>query len=334
MSVLIITRTDDNLCVDLVQRQLAEMGETSIRFDTDRYPTQVQVTSNPEQVTLLKIDGTVHELTPSTPVWYRRYFAGGLLPMELGENRDVCVSESRRTLYGMIAALEGFQLDPLICVRKTDHKELQLKRGKARGLTIPRTIFSNDEQEIRDFFEAESGEIVTKMQSSFAVYPEGEEMVVFTTKVTADQLSELEHICYSPMIFQEFLPKKLDIRSTVVGKRVYSAAIDSQKSALTTVDWRRDGANTLDDWFPYTLPPETEKQLLQVVEDFGLNYAAADFVETTDDRLVFLEINAGGEWLWKCSHHQLPIDRAIAEVLTGRAERTPSWPWFREGTPA
>jgi glutathione synthase/RimK-type ligase-like ATP-grasp enzyme len=69
--------------------------------------------------------------------------------------------------------------------------------------------------------------------------------------------------------------------------------------------------------------------LLRLVEDFGLNYAAADFVLTADDRLVFLEINAGGEWLWLCSHHGLPIDLALAEVLAGEAERTVSWPWVR-----
>ena len=58
-----------------------------------------------------------------------------------------------------------------------------------------------------------------------------------------------------------------------------------------------------------------------MVSDFGLQYAAADFVLTTDERLVFLEINAGGEWLWMDTHVGLPVSLAMAEVLAGKAPR-------------
>ena len=321
MSVLIVTRSDDNQCVDLVSQHLATMNQEVIRMDSDFYPLQIRISSNPEGPAKVKIAGKDRYLDDLESCWYRRYFAGGQLPLELGENRDICVHESRRTLYGMIASLDCFHMDQLVHVREADHKELQLKRGRAHGLVIPRTIFSNDPEEVSAFFDQEDGQIITKMQSSFAVYPGGEEQVVFTTKVEASQLAEVENLRYCPMIFQEFLPKKLDIRCTVVGNRLFTAAIDSQKSSVTEVDWRRDGAGTLDDWFAYELPEETQAALLKVVSDFGLNYAAADFVLTRDDRLVFLEINAGGEWLWLTTHVGLPVDQAIAELLAGKAAR-------------
>lgn len=321
MSVLIVTRSDDNACVDLVSEHLKSMNCEAVRLDSDFYPSQIFLSTNPGEPPRFRLDGESRRLNDLRACWYRRYFAGGQLPLELGENREVCVHESRRTLYGTIAGLDCFQLDKLVNVREADHKELQLKRAARHGLIIPRTLFSNDSQEVLEFFHSEKGQIITKMQSSFAVYSSGEEEVVFTTKVTEDQLAELDNLRYCPMIFQEFLPKKLDIRCTVVGNRLFTAAIDSQGSSLTEVDWRRDGANTLDNWFPYELPKETEKALLKVVSDFGLNYAAADFVLTTDDRLVFLEINAGGEWLWLTTHVGLPVDLAIAEVLAGEAER-------------
>ena len=320
MSVLIVTRSDDNACVQLVSERLAEMGQEVIRLDTDFYPTQIRLTSNPEQATRVALDGKSRDLDSVDALWYRRYFAGGQLPIELGDNREVCVHEARRTLYGTIASFDCFQLDPLIAVRQADHKELQLKLAARFGLSIPRTIFSNDPVEVRAFFDREKQGIVTKMQSSFAVYPGGEEHVVFTTKVTPEKLAELENLRYSPMIFQQLLPKKLDIRCTVVGERLFTAAIDSQKSQLTETDWRRDGAGTLDDWFAYELPKHVEESLLKLVVSFGLNYAAADFVLTQEDELVFLEINAGGEWLWMKTHVGLPIDLAIAELLCGKAK--------------
>jgi glutathione synthase/RimK-type ligase-like ATP-grasp enzyme len=321
LSVLIITRSDDNRSVDLVGQHLAEMNQEVIRMDTDFYPLQIRLTTNPAEPPKVKIGGGTRYLDDLESCWYRRYFAGGQLPLELNDNREVCVHESRRTLYGTIASLDCFHMDPLVQVRKTDHKELQLKRALSHGLLIPRTIFSNDPDEVKSFYENEGGQIVTKMQSSFAVYDGGEEQVVFTTKVQESQLAELDNLCYCPMIFQEFLPKKLDIRCTVVGDQMFTAAIDSQQSSLTEVDWRRDGASTLDDWFPYDLPEDTQAALLKVVSDFGLNYAAADFVLTRDDRLVFLEINAGGEWLWMTTHVGLPVDRAIAEILAGKVTR-------------
>ncbi len=329
MSVLIITRSDDNDCVKLVADHLVEMGEEVLRFDTDHYPTKIRVSSDPLGETWFRTENEKYPLSQVSAIWYRRFFAGGQLPLDLGDTREVCVHEARRTLYGTIAASPAFQLDPLICVRKADHKELQMKRAHHFGLELPRTLFSNDPEQVKEFFEAESGQLIAKMQSSFALYREGVELVVFTTKLDSSNLDELDRLCYCPMIFQEFLPKKLDIRSTVVGKQVFTAAIDSQKHQHTSVDWRRDGEGTLDDWFPFDLPPTVQSSLLALVEDFGLNYAAADFVLTTDDRLVFLEINAGGEWLWLRSHHHLPIDRALAEVLTGREERTRCWPWQR-----
>jgi hypothetical protein len=329
MSILVLTRSDDNDCAKLVAAQLQRMGRQVLRLDTDHYPTGLKLTSDPVGETWIRSGSENYRLNDLSAIWYRRFLAGGQLPLELGETREVCVHEARRTLYGTIAASPAFQLDPLICVRKADHKELQLRRAHHFGLQLPKTLFSNDAEQVKQFFDAQGGQLVAKMQSSFAMYRRGEEYVVFTTRLDESQLAELDRLCYCPMIFQELLPKKLDIRATVVGKRVFTAAIDSQKAPLTSVDWRRDGAGTLDDWFPFQLPAETEQSLLRLVEDFGLNYAAADFVLTADDRLVFLEINAGGEWLWLCSHHGLPIDLALAEVLAGEAERTVSWPWVR-----
>ncbi len=329
MSVLIVTRSDDNDCVRRVTEELKKRGAEVVRLDTDLYPLEVRLTTNPQGPGRLTTQGETFYLDHVSALWYRRYFAGGRLPLELGEARDACVHEARRTLYGAIASLDCFQLDPLICVRKTDHKELQLKKAAQFGMAIPRTIFSNDPETVKQFYRSLNGRMITKMQSSFALYRDGQEQVVFTTEVTEENFAEIESLRYAPMIFQELIPKRFDIRSTVVGQRVFSAAIDSQKAKRTEVDWRRDGMGTLLEWVPFQLPSQTERALLRLTEEFGLNYAAADFVLTPDEELLFLEINAGGEWLWLAQHHGLPIDEALAEVLVGKAPRVPSWPWCR-----
>jgi hypothetical protein len=337
VSVLLVTRSDDNASVKLVAEALRRQGEEAIRLDTDRYPELVRlatriseapgVDGRPAPVlsrTLETAEGTF-DLEAVSALWYRRYFAGGALPAALGDLRTPAVDEARRSMYGMIAALPCFQLDPLESVRRCDHKELQLIRGRALGLDVPRTLFTNDPAAARAFFEECHGRVVTKMQSSFAVYREGQENVVFTSVVERGHLEDLEGLRYCPMTFQEHLPKALELRATVVGSRVMTAAVDSQRLDRTKVDWRKDGVALLRAWTPYQLPAAVEGSLRALLAEIGLNYGAADFVVTPDGRHVFLEVNAGGEWFWLDESQPgsagLPIAASIAAVLTTPAAR-------------
>ena len=97
--------------------------------------------------------------------------------------------------------------------------------------------------------------------------------------------------------------------------RVYTAAIDSQRSGRARHDWRRDGIGLIEDWVPHQLPAELEKRLLSFMRYFGLNYGAVDFILTPDGRYVFLEVNPVGEFFWLERNPGLPISAAIADLL-------------------
>lgn len=318
MSILLVTRSDDNACIEMVSRALHDLGEEPVRMDTDHYPSNLSLSTRLGHGRVERRLGG-RDLADVSALWYRRFFAGGRLPAQLGDTREACVHESRRTLYGTIAALGCFELDPLAAVRKTDHKELQLKKALEFGLRVPETLFTNDPSAVRAFYDEQGGRIVSKMQSSFAIYREGQEQVVFTTPIQPEHLDKMDGLRYAPMIFQEWVSKQVELRATVVGRRVFTAVVDSQKADKTSVDWRRDGVGLIDAWSPYTLPPAVETSLLHLTEFFGLNYAAADFIVTPEGEHVFLEINAGGEWFWL--QRILPIAEALAEVLAGKAER-------------
>lgn len=329
MSILVITRSDDNDTVKRVSAALAKRGELAIRLDTDRYPDLVRVATrvtHDELTRVLHTEQGRFNLNDVTAVWYRRYLAGGALPHELGDMLPASVEEARRSLYGLIAGLDCFHVDRLESVRRCDHKEMQLIRGKALGLDVPRTLFTNDPASARAFFEECDGRIITKMQSSFAIHRDGTENVVFTNIVKREHLDDLDGLRFCPMTFQEHLAKRLELRATVVGRRVMTAAIDSQQSEQTKTDWRKDGMGLLRKWIPYTLPRDVEKALLALLDEIGLNYGAADFVVTPDGRHVFLEVNAGGEWFWldepkSVGGPGLKIAEAFAEVLSDSKAR-------------
>jgi len=324
MTVLIVTRSDDNPSIRSVRDALVARGAHVVRLDTDRYPTHVAISSLHDGARLSRTLAFADERTSLddvTAVWYRRFHAGARIPDSVGDMRVACVHEARRALHGMIAALPCFHLDPLESVRRTDHKELQLVRAAAHGLDVPSTLTSNDPVAVRAFFARHSGNVVVKMQHSFAVVREGEEHVVFTNDVKERDLADLSGLAFSPMVFQEKIAKAYELRVTVVGKRVFTARVDATKDAKTATDWRRDGVGLLAAWVQESLPPTVETGLLGLLAELGLNYGAADFVVTPEGRHVFLEVNAVGEYFWLDRVH--PISEAIAEVLLGRADRNP-----------
>ncbi len=311
MTVLAVTRSDDDEAVERVTRALARRGATLLRLDTDRFPDAVSVSTRvgpsaratggrpaksraPGVARTLTTPEGRFDLDDVSAVWHRRFHAGGALPVALDDLRDACVGEARRALHGMIAALPCPHVDAIEAVRRCDHKELQLVRAAALGLAVPRTLLSNEPGAVRAFYDACDGDIVTKVQSSFAVVRQDAEHVVFTSRVARHHLDDLGGLRMCPMTFQERVDKALDVRATVVGDRVFAAAVD----AGGLLDWREEGVALLHAWRPHRLPRDVERGLLALVHELGLRYGAADFVVTPAGEHFFLEVNAGGEWLW------------------------------------
>lgn len=326
MSILIITHSDDNESVAQVTETIARKGGHTIRFDTDRYPTDVRLSayygnSGDERLTLTNEEGEF-DLREVTAIWHRRISFGARLPPTLDSQlRYASIGEASAAAHGMLASLNAFRMDPVRNIRHAENKQLQLQVARELGLDTPRTLTTNDPAAVREFAKNCKGQIVTKMLSSFAVYEEGRELVVFTNAVKDEDLEDLSGLSLCPATFQESLPKSLELRVTAVGQRVMPAALDSQVSARATHDWRRDGAGMLQDWRPYQLPAEIEEKILRLMDYFSLNYGAIDIILTPDGRHVFLELNPSGEFFWLERSPGLPISEAIADILIGHSPR-------------
>ncbi|NMF61931.1 MvdD family ATP-grasp ribosomal peptide maturase [Brasilonema octagenarum] len=320
MTVLIITHSQDNESIPLVMNAIKAQGGKAFRFDTDRFPTEVQLdayhTKECEKL-ILTSDEQKLDLSELSAVWYRRIAIGSRIPGKMdAQLRQASLQESRVTIQGMIASIKGFQLDPLQNVRLAENKQLQLQVARELGLDTPRTLTTNNPETVKQFaLECEQG-MIAKMLSSFAIYDEkGEEQVVFTNLVKDEDLENLQALRFCPMTFQEKLPKALELRTTIVGQHIFTAAIDSQRNQKAQYDWRRQGLALINAWESYNLPADVQKKLLELMSYFGLNYGAIDIILTPDGRHVFLEINPVGEFFWLEGSPGLPISQAIAEVL-------------------
>jgi hypothetical protein len=131
--------------------------------------------------------------------------------------------------------------------------------------------------------------------------------VVYTSEVLDAGLFHPEQeqrlrCCLS--LFQQKLPKQLEIRVTVVCREVFAAEIHSQISPKTRIDWRKyDIANT--PHYPHQLPKDVEEKCLSLTRHFGLDFNTIDLILDPDGRYWFLEMNPNGLWAWIESARQL-----------------------------
>ncbi len=102
------------------------------------------------------------------------------------------------------------------------------------------------------------------------------------------------------------------MRVTIVGDRIFAAAIHSQETSYK-VDFRMDMANATVE--PVDLPTRVEKKLHALMRRLGLVYGAIDMRLTPSGEHVFLEINPAGQWLFVEQHTRQPIAAEMARLL-------------------
>lgn len=326
MEVLIVTYSDDDEGIHYVTEALQRKGTNVYRFNTNYYPTQIQLAShyinNTEQVKIISED-VIHDLAKFDAVWYRRIRIGQEIPDDMADEYKIpAIEESKSTFQGTLASwgIGKFVLDAVADIRRADNKQLQLKVANRLGLHIPATLITNSATEVRDFAQNFSA-VVSKMQYAFSIYDgDDDEYRVYSQKWLPEELQEMAGLEFSPMIFQEYVEKDCEFRVIIVGEQIFCGKIPSQQSEDGQADWRKD-ANLIDEVQAYELPASVKLKLLHLMDYFRLNYGAIDLIKTPEGKYVFLEINPVGEfsWLDKALGHK--ISEAIANVLLNRARR-------------
>ncbi len=183
-------------------------------------------------------------------------------------------------------------------------------------MKVPRTLITNDRDELCAFAEEINGPVVCKAFSSL-VLSEGDAVESVYTTIIDPATVDPQQFSATAHLIQEWIPKDFEVRVTMVGQVPFATAIRAGSDAAH-VDWRAD-YQTLS-YEQVETPPDVAESLTRYLAAFGLNYGAFDFVVEPDGTWRFLECNPNGQWLWLEHEVGLPIAAALAKLLTKGVE--------------
>lgn len=193
---------------------------------------------------------------------------------------------------------------------RASNKLFQLKMATSFELEIPRTIVSNNPDEICSFIEnLPNSQCIHK---TFMPYISPALKQKFATIIGRNTIQDYKDDVEScPAIYQEVLRASHELRITIVGGIFFSAKITKIHSDVP--DWRTEIQSA--NYDTIEIDTKLRRALSRFHKHLGLIFAAYDILVTESGRHIFLEVNPGGQWLWLEERLELPISKAIADHL-------------------
>jgi len=317
--ILILSRENDEHAAHIVRRLKGRRARL-LWLDPALFPVEmgirIRCDRQGRQSRTLHLRRRTLDLDEVTAVWMRR--PGNPRPDEEitdPESRTWTQEECKNLLTGLWESLDclwvpGKPLAYTLGYNKAYHIGL----AASCGFRIPKTIFTNRPEDFLSLYRETRGRLVSKVMLNNYIPHEAANSVAFTHAVRRRNAVRCRTLRYSPVILQEYVPKDVELRITVVDSRVFAAEIRSQASHRTKHDWRHydDERAT---YAPHKLPEAVCRSCIRLVRALGLCFGTIDMVLTPGGEYVFLEINPNGQWLWIESLTQLPISAALVDLL-------------------
>jgi hypothetical protein len=307
--VLVMTRTADREIDDLSLR-LAAASTPLVRMDSDRVAEQ-GFFWDPVECTLTTREGSFRPV-----VSWLRYFATASMPARAGDGREL--ASYRRMQWSawapIMVSAGGVSVVNRVAGVASPDRVTQLADARAAGLRTPATVVTNSAWAAARELPGR-GDVIVKALGEHYIEPRPGNLIgIAPRRLTRHELMQTELVEPAPMMVQEFLPSEREFRVYLVGGQLitYTVTKPSPESL-----WEGDSAVYVR---AVQTPPELEGPLLHLAQEWGLDVAAFDLLDTPDGQ-VFLEVNPACDWLWS---EMLAGDKRVSErvaaVVSARFE--------------
>lgn len=305
MSVLIVTEPDDIHAV-LVKLALEKKDVNCELFFTADMPTK-QINniyiSNADYL-WKSLDNYSQEASRYDvnfdTIWWRRprrpYLQGNIHKDDIDFVRKENVIYHESIPYLLCDG--AWWVNPIESHQKTRSKIIQLKLAKQCGFKLPETLISNSPEDIKEFIKSynDIGVIYKPFFPNCWAEEDGIKMI-YTDKITFEELPSDTMLQVVPGIYQKYIEKKYELRVTCFGSYIKAVKIDSQKHDSGQIDWRKIPGHALS-LLEVELPQELKDKIVLFMNKIGVVFGCFDFIVTPDNEFVFLELNEQGQFLW------------------------------------
>jgi glutathione synthase/RimK-type ligase-like ATP-grasp enzyme len=329
--VLIVTNVHD-IHADIVERKLRDRNARPFRINLDEFPRDfsIDLGFGPDGIEggLRHLpSGDALALADVGAAWLRKtarfeFISGDLAAQE----QAFAEAETEHLFFSLLHSLDCFWMSHPRATRAALWKGEQLRRASRMGFSVPRSLIANDPDAVRGFRDRLGRDLIFKTMSSPSLCAEDVAAAdrryygLPTTLMSEQHFAALDAVREVPCLFQEHIPKRHELRVTVIGQRAFAARIQSQQDQRTATDYREFSVE-----IPYEaekLSPEIESRCIAFVRSYGLEFGAIDLIVTPQDELVFLENNPGGQFLFvEQLVPELKMTDAVADLLAQAAAR-------------
>lgn len=313
MKLLILTNRED-FTADYLGYWLTSRGRDVVRLNSEDMTTSRPEFRDDGSITTRRLQIGEHDvdLAAVTSIWYRRAIFPRAAPEIDPLFQPYASGEWRHFFQGMLLDPSAQWVNPIEAVNIAERKVFQLRVARQVGFDIPRTLVTNSSTQLRSFCAGMHRTICKPIFHGLARTTDGD-FAVHTRIVSESDFSDDEQHRLCPTMVQEYIPKGVDVRVTVIGQRLFALAISGRDGEV--VDWREHHANVR--YSPIELPHVVRGYCFNMLAKLRLAYGAFDFVVSMDGRWVFLEVNPTGEWAWLENEHGLPLRPAFDELFFG-----------------
>jgi glutathione synthase/RimK-type ligase-like ATP-grasp enzyme len=299
MNILILGDSSDAHAAHL-HNALTQAGATVNYLNTRMFPTQLRMSWEPNtQMGTLKLSPENQLKFQDIHSVFWRSFAGvNVLPLEDTHQQTIALNDSMSALRTLMKACPARWVNSWEAYDFHKQKPLQLSQVKLIGVQIPKTLITNDPEQVIRF--AKSYEKVI-----FKPVYGGAHTQILTESLLEPQRLDLA-LSFSPVTLQEYIGGT-NIRSYVIGNSVYSAEIRSN-----FLDFREDVKAEL---IPVELPQAIQQQCQDIAKALYLEWTAIDWRQNCAGEYVFLEANPSPMFLHFERETGFPITQELVKLL-------------------
>lgn len=308
--MLLILTSDKDLTADFLIIELIERNLPYFRLNAEDLARAEYLFSDAGAQRITVGPRTV-DLNDIAAVWYRR----AIHPLVSGSNsyaeRAFIAGELRHLAFGMIWNPNILWVNPIDKVYVAEHKLYQLKIARNLGFSVPRTLVSGNPHELQEFARSNPDGTICKPIFHGLFVDGSDAYSVYTRRVSTHEF-EANTILEYPVLLQEEVLRRSDLRVTFIGKHCFAAAVHT---APSTIDWRDPVAAAK--FSRIEISAELRDRCQEMLSILNLQYGAFDFIEKPDGELIFLEVNPTGEWAWLENALGYPMRNAFIELFFG-----------------